>query len=210
MEIIWFHTSVIVLQDGLKLLLDLLDEQEHGALATSALDALSALCRGNTFCKNASRQLRALHTVGCMLRPRRPDDATCCACAVLADLVDSNHANQDILGDEGLLEPVVNIFAKCVAGDAAETAGKRSLTLQVGPGCKEMWAVVWIGQPINIPNCHLISMVQAERVSDSCTRFCHSWHCSPSMSITCNTSKENSSSCTGAYIRALGKAGLTR
>lgn len=114
----------------MRLLCEPLEPSQRGHHSLALLCCLGALCRRNSYAKNAARACRALHHVGRMLRWRPPDDVTAAACGVLANLVDSNYANASALSDEGLLEPVVLLLAKAVAGDAAAAAQQRHLVHQ--------------------------------------------------------------------------------
>ncbi len=83
----------------------------------AALHAMSAVVQQNTFTKNIARALDILPTLAIMLR--QPDVASSRAAVRLiscvADVCDSNHANQEALAEAGLVEVLVALLSTALA-----------------------------------------------------------------------------------------------
>lgn len=87
----------------------------------------------NTFTKNIARQLDILPTLAILLR--QPGAATGHAAVFLircvADVCDSNHANQEALAEAGLVEGLVGLLSSALADGLQGAQGQVALVQQL-------------------------------------------------------------------------------
>ncbi len=99
----------------------------------AALHAMSAVVNHNTFTKNIARQLDILPTLAILLR--QPGAASGHAAVFLircvADVCDSNHANQEALAEAGLVEGLVGLLSNALADGLQGAQGQVALVQQL-------------------------------------------------------------------------------